>query len=545
MRKKRIQIVLIFSFLIILSLAGYRCMRTYMAYRVPVESTGRVLGVAIVDNLDFLEGREKRMAKQNPGVCMGGAYLPYTSDGTLYLSQDYTKSEWEGDLLSDSKDTFLCTLSDEAWEDKAKSIAKGHIFSIWLVGEDYYYEMDMVVSGMPVMNITTNYSEEQDLGEYEEDPDRYYFEPAVLYYGDIQVFDCGADSRPYDIFESQVRYYHRGATSAVYDKKSYSISLLDSKGDKLSKSLLGMRTDNTWKLKSMAADVSRIREKTACDIWEEFVNTNTSVNQTGPRMEFLELIVDNDYVGLYGIVEPVDEEKLGLDKNDVLYKVTNWNVPEDGDIQDAVDKEWKIMSFIRIRYPDPIVEYGPTWHPMRDYLNTFHRSGGDSFPAESKVYLSNAVDMHIFLMTVCGSDNYYKNLYYVADVAGDGSYTMRLIPWDLDLTFGSVARDGKRQIIDDATEIYEEQALPYLKEQQPETVYFAVQERWQECRESFLSTDNVIDIMHNNQSYLLDSGVVARENARWEAYQMESDIEAMVDFQMRRMEFLDNYYSNF
>lgn len=545
MRKRKIQLVLTFTFFILLLLIGYRCVKTYMDYRVPVDSVGRVMGVAIVENLDFLEGKEKRTAKQNPGVCMGGAYLPYTSDGTLYLSQDYTKSEWEGSLLSDSKDTFLCTLPDEAWEDKAAGIAQGHIFPIWLVGEDYYYELNMVISGMPVMNITTEYSVKQDLGEYEEDPDRYYFDPAELYYGDIQVFDCGTVDRSYDIFESGVCYYYRGATSYGYDKKSYSISLLDAKGDKLDKSLLGMRSDNTWKLKSLAADASRIREKTACDIWESFVNTNTSVNQAGPRMEYLELIVNNDYVGIYGIVEPVDEEKLGLDKNDVLYKITNWNVPDDEDIQIAVDKKWKIMSFIRVRYPDLIVDYAPTWHPMRDYLNTFYRGMGDSFPAESKIYISNAVDMHIFLMTISGSDNYYKNLYCAADVEGDGSYTMRLIPWDLDLTFGSRAGSGGRGIAIEVTEVYEERALVFLKEQQPEVVRPIMQERWQECRESFLSTENVIDIMSENWNYLADTGAISRENTRWASFQMSSDIEDIIAFQTNRMDFLDEYYSNF
>ncbi len=545
MRKRKIHFVLACTFLIILIMAGYRCIQTYRDYRVPVDSIGRVMGIAVVENLDFLEGREMRTSEQNPGVVMGGALLPYDSDGVLYLAQDFAKEAWEGDLLTDSEDTFLCTLADAAWADKAASIREGHIFQVWLVGEDYYYELDLVVSGMPVMSISTDHFVEQDLGEYEEDPDRYYFEPDTLFYGGIQVFDPGDEKRKYDIFESGVRYYLRGATSSGYEKKSYSISLLDSKGDKLSKSLLGMRNDNTWKLKSMAADATRIREKTACQIWEQIANSNTSVNEAGPRMEYLELVIDNDYVGLYGIVEPVDEEKLGLDKNDVLYKNVNWVEPEDEDIQIAIDKKWKIMSFIRIRYPDPITNYEQTWHPMRDYLNTFYRGMGDSYPIESKLHLSNAVDMHIFLMTVGGSDNYYKNLYYAADVAGDGSYTMRLIPWDLDLTFGSVARDGKRIIIDDATEVYEEKALPYLKEQQPDTVRPLMQERWKECRESFLTTDQVIGIMRDNQKYLTDSGVVGRENDRWASYQMDTDIEDMVDFQMRRMEFLDTYYEEY
>lgn len=545
MRKQKIYLVLATAVLMLFLIQGCRMFEIYKDYSVPVDTIGRRMGMAVVDNLDFLEGKEKRNARENPGVVFDGVLLPYDRNGTLYLAQDFQVEVWEGDILTDSEDTFLCTLPDEAWEEKAASISEGHVFHIWLVGEEYYYPLELVVSGMPVMSISTKYLEEQDLGTYEEDPDRFYFEPDTLYYGNIQVFDPGDENRSYDIFESQVRYNYRGATSSGYDKKSYSISLLNAKGEKRSKSLLGMRSDNSWKLKSLAADATRIREKSACEIWEQIADANTLVNEAGPRMEYLELIIDNEYVGLYGIVEPVDEKKLDLDKNDVLYKNVNWILPEDEDIQSAVDKKWRIMSFIRIRYPDSIQDYAKVWHPMRDYLNTFYRGLGDSYPIESKLYLSNAADMHIFLMTVSGSDNYYKNMYFAADVAGDGSYTMRLIPWDLDLTFGSVARDGKRMVIEDVTDIYGEQALAFLKGQQPELVRHVVKERWQEYRETFLSTDRIIGIIRGNQQYLLDSGVTARENARWEKYQMDTDIENMVDFQERRMEFLDEYFEEY
>lgn len=542
MRKKKIHLALGISLLMVLLLAGYHCMKTYMDYRVPVDSKERIMGIAVVDNLDFLEGKEKLTSKQNPGVVLGGALLPYTTDGTLYLAQDFAKTDWEGDLLTNSTETFLCTLPDEAWKDKATSIREGYVFPIWLVGEEFYYELDLVVSGMPVMSIRTERSEEQDLGDYETDPDHFYFDPDVLYYGDIQVFDPGDESRQYDIFQSGVRYYLRGSSSSVFEKKSYSLSLLDAKGDKLNSSLLGMRSDNTWKLKAMVADTSKIREKTACQLWEEFANTNATLNESGPRMEYLELILDNDYVGLYGIVEPVDADKLGLDKNDVLYKSTNWNIPEDEDIQTAIDNKWKIMTYIRIRHPDPIVNHAQSWYPMRDYLNTFYHGEGDERPIESKLHLSNVVDMYLFNMAISGSDNYFRNLYFVADVSEDGSYKMYQIPWDLDLTFNALKSGAYN---DDETVIYAEAALPFLKDMKPDVVRPVLQERWAECRETFLNTEYILNIMHTNQDYLIHAGVVERENERWPDYKMTTNLETIEDYQIRRMEWLDTYFTDF
>ena len=115
----------------------------------------------MVDNLDFLEGKKLFTAQTNPGVSFGGALLHYTLDGTLYLPQNSSVPQWEGELASLSKDMFLCTLPDDAWKDKAGSIRNNHRFPLWLVGEDCYYELSLVISGMPVMSLTTERAEEQ------------------------------------------------------------------------------------------------------------------------------------------------------------------------------------------------------------------------------------------------------------------------------------------------------------------------------------------------------------------------------------------------
>ncbi len=542
MRKRKIGLVLGGSLLAILFLTGLFCVKIYRENQVPVPYIDRIMGIPVVESLTCLEGKEKLTSQQNPGVCFGQTLMPYTADGTLYLAQDFQVEEWIGELTAESQGAFLCTLPDEAWEDKAGSIRDNHIFTIWLVEDTCYYELSLVVSGMPVMTISTERSEEQDLGEYDIDPDRYCYEADTLWYGTMQVFNPGVGVTTYEITESGVRYNLRGDSSSSFDKKSYSLSLLDARGEKLNVSLLGMRSDNSWKLKGMVADTKKIREKTACQIWEQFAASNDEVNESGPRMEYLELIVDNDYVGLYGLMEPVDSKKLELDNNDVLYKSTNWLVPEDEDIQYAIDHQWRLMTYIRIRYPDVISNYEKVWYSMRDYLNTFYHEAGDDRPAEDKLYLSNAIDVLLFNMTISGSDNYFRNMYFAADVSEDGTYRMRQIPWDLDLTFGEIVGGGFR---DDVTVVYEEAAVPFLRDTKPEVVRPLLQERWNACRETFLSTDAILKLLQDNQDYLVNAGVVSRENERWPDFQMSTDIEQIVTYQEERMLWLDEYFAEF
>lgn len=542
MRKTKSVLLLGASLVLVLLLAGIYCYQIYMDYRVPVPYTERILGIPVVENLDFLNGKEEKTSPQNPGVLFGQALLPYASEGTLYLAQDFSVEEWVGELVTNSRDSYLCMLPDEAWDNKAESIRDNHVFRIYLVEEDAYYPMDLVICGMPVMTLTTERVEEQDLGDYETDPDKFCYDPEVIYYGKLQLFNPGTGVSQYEIMESGVRFHLRGDSSSSFEKKSYALGLLDSKGENLDASLMGMREENSWKLKGMVADGKKIREKTACDLWEEFAASNTEVNEDGPRMEYLELIIDNDYVGLYGIVEPVDAKKLGLDKNDVLYKSTNWIIPEDEDFDYAVEHRWRLMTYIRVRYPQAITDYTKTWYPIRDYINTFYHGEGDDRPAESKIYISNAVDNLLFNMVVSGSDNYFRNLYFAADVSESGEYVMRQIPWDLDLTFGAVVGNGFN---DDETVVYEEQAVPYLQSVRPESYRPYLQERWARARESFLDTEHILDLMHENQDFLLNAGVMERENTRWPEYKMSTGLEKIEDLQRRRMDWLDCYFAEY
>ena len=526
----------------LLLLTGIYVYEIYLDVRIPVPYTERVMGIPVVDNLDFLTGKESRCAQINPGVLFQQIQLPYAADGTLYLAQDPAVTEWVGEFSTTSRNTFLCMLPDAAWQDKAACIRENHAFELYLVEDKVYYPLRLVICGMPVISITTDREEEQDLGDYETDPDRYYFDPEILYFGHIQIFDPinrAAGGTRYQILEAGVRYYPRGASSARFDKKSYGISLLDARGANLDEALLGMRSDNSWKLNAMVVDTSRLREKTASQIWEQFSQSNEEVNETGPRIEYAELLLDGAYAGLYELVEPVDAKKLKLDKNDVLYKITAWDTPDDEDIQYAIDHKWRIMSFHRIRYPEPVTDYEKAWYPLRDYLNTFYRADREAQGADRKVYLSNAVDMLLFNMAVSGSDNWYKNLYFAADVDESGTYRMRQIPWDLDLTFGEM---NEGIFNPDETVIYEEAAVPFLIRQDPEKVRPYLQTRWREARETFLSNDSLYELIHRNQDTLIQAGAITREQERWPQYGMTTDISDMEELLWRRMEWLDEYF---
>ena len=143
----------------------------------------QIMGITLVEDESVLEDKEKLPWGQNPGVCYEEVPLPFDQEGVLYLAQN-PEEEWTGRLSAASNSYRLYAPQDGYWERKQDAIRESHGFVLWLVGEECYYEMELVVSGMPVVSIQTSRGEEasRDLEPGEiEDPDIGYFEPDVVY----------------------------------------------------------------------------------------------------------------------------------------------------------------------------------------------------------------------------------------------------------------------------------------------------------------------------------------------------------------------------
>lgn len=139
-----------------------------------------VIGVMVMENLDFLAGKEGLTCEQNPGVCCEGVLLPYDSTGILYLAEG-PETLKERTLYSSLKGYSLYTTDDPQWNYMEKAIRENDTFSLWLVGEKDYYQFDLVISGMPVISIQTSFSREQEEVDYETDPDKKFFGSETLY----------------------------------------------------------------------------------------------------------------------------------------------------------------------------------------------------------------------------------------------------------------------------------------------------------------------------------------------------------------------------
>ena len=111
---------------------------------------------------------------------------------------------------------------------------------------------------------------------------------------------------------------YRGGFSQSFDKKSLRIEFWnDSLGDDTENiSLLGMRSDDDWNLQAMYNEPMRLRNKSAFDIWRQIDTLDYQSEEpkaiNGVHYQYVELFINDEYKGVYGLSERIDRKQLRL-----------------------------------------------------------------------------------------------------------------------------------------------------------------------------------------------------------------------------------------
>lgn len=100
---------------------------------------------------------------------------------------------------------------------------------------------------------------------------------------------------------------YRGSSSQMFNKKPYSIKLVNNAGNEIEAPLLGMPAGNEWVLHSAYSDKSLLRN--------HFIyNLSNAMGRYAPRTRYVELMVDGHYEGVYVLMESIrrSEDRVNI-----------------------------------------------------------------------------------------------------------------------------------------------------------------------------------------------------------------------------------------
>lgn len=358
------------------------------------------------------------------------------------------------------------------------------------------------------------------------------------------------------VMQADIRW--RGATSLRYQKKSYAIKLKDEKGGKLNKSLLGMRSDNSWILDAMTIDKARMRNRVSTDLWLDFSRKPYYFAQepglvNGTHGKFVEVYLNGNYEGLYCLTEKVDRKQLQLKKfkentvRGVMYKATThcylWEPDES---KYAYDNNSRMWCGWEMQYPD--VEEGEPidWGPLARLSHWLTFAPDEAIDDSLETYIDFPVWIDYFLMVdlMLGNDNAAKNtIVSFYDITKPGQKAT-VTPWDMDATWGR-SWNADTLSAERWTGLYHQIHARLLFSRTDSAEIYGP--RYSELRQTYFTADKLKQYFKTYFDLFRSTGVAERETQRWSGVDgIDLDFAAeetyIYEWIDQRLAFLDAYY---
>ena len=291
--------------------------------------------------------------------------------------------------------------------------------------------------------------------------------------------------------------------------------------------LFGFRKDNNWILDAGQADLFRLRNRIATELWNDmshkpYYSEKEPDALSGVRGEVVEVYLNDEYRGIYCLTECMDRKQLKLKKFDKktneihggLWKSKGYGCSLMWDCLESYDNNNVKWDVFEVKYPElddlPETDYSTLWNA----INFVVYSSDDEFTQHVADYfdIPVVIDYYIFLHTLNAFDNVGKNMYWaVYDKAENKKLTLAV--WDLDATVGA------KWLGDWAVPDYDMNInlnlIVRLKKLNVDGFNEKSLVRYRELRKDILSTDNLINRYQYYYHLLTITGAAEREEKLW------------------------------
>jgi hypothetical protein len=332
--------------------------------------------------------------------------------------------------------------------------------------------------------------------------------------GIMGIIDNGPGNLNYpgdapNAFEGRIGIEKRGNSSQSFAKKSYGLETWDDLDNDLDVSLLGMPAESDWVLIANHSDKSLLNNALAFDLFQR-------MGHYAPRWRFVELFVNDTYVGVYLLTEKI---KRGAERVDIAKLAPVDTVGDELTGGYIIKIDWTTGSTGGIwesPYTPPGAANGQTILFLYDYptqpvplQQQYIQAYVDSFetalasanftdPVEGwRRYLGSGTTIDLFLLNELSRnvDGYRQSTYLYKDKASNGGKLKMGPVWDYDVGWSNSNYCNGSEVEGWAYEHAEpcplDQNLPpfwWDRLLQDEAFANSLRCRWETLREDVLST---------------------------------------------------------
>ncbi len=515
--------------------------------------------------------------EEPPALCINGVKAVYEKEKNQYFFTVTENEEWES--LVPTLEGYTVVYQSNFEKSKKSDTLKANR-GVYLIAynDTEYMKFCVMFTSLPVIAVTTKtlpkeyvYHDANEEIDWEFDefgvpieydpyaaPPEDEDAPIGVYdsFVEVTVLDAYAGVHGYENgFTTMARSHLRGRSSRNYPKNSYKIELLKEENGVLverNETLLGMRKDGDWNLNGMYAEPTKVRDKVAADLWLAITaDRSTSGLSTGYRCEYVEVIINSRYHGLYLLTERIDRKQLGLQDSDYLYFSEGdtgkhfsqfLNLPPDDD-DDTI-------AGYSLDFPKEMNPAVNEWEPFGELTKTIDALNPEKFAkvAPTMIDVNSLADYEIFIQAAAARDNLIQNTFYPARKQADGSYMFGFLPWDLDQTFGNRWIGDHDPLLTGedyhGMRNYDMRFWVSDKMKLKNTGGYAdvLKARYAQLRETVLTTDKMVQMVKDANAKIVNSGAYTRNKTRWPYGGYSIITDSLEDFIVERMEYVDSLY---
>lgn len=347
---------------------------------------------------------------------------------------------------------------------------------------------------------------------------------------DMGVGNYNSASDPWNEYNGQISIETRGESSAWFSPKdSYSFETQVANGENNNVSLLGLPEENDWVLYAPYSDKSLIRNVLTYQAFSEMGNY-------APRTRFVEVVVNDEYKGIYILTEKIKRDKNRVDMANLLPvdiegdELTGGYLLRIDKLSGMPETEyWESQVAPPISGYNPVIYsyFDPEYSELnvsqqnyiRDHMQEFEEamvSGNYRDPDQGyRAYLDipSFIDMMILNEFTKDVDGFRLSHYFYKQKDSDGGKLVSGPPWDYNLAFGN--NDYTADMHETFNWIHTYSMTIYWWARAMEDSWFRnrLRCRWDEVYASTLSSDHVQGVIDSTMQVMGTS--ISRNYKRW------------------------------
>jgi len=243
---------------------------------------------------------------------------------------------------------------------------------------------------------------------------------------DMGIIDNGPGQQnditdPFNGYDGKINIELRGSSTQGFPKKPYLFETQDSLGLNNNVSLLGMPEENDWILYAPYSDKSLIRNVVTYHL-------GNGMGNWAPRTRYCELIINEQYQGVYVLMEKIKRDKNRLDIATLLETDISGDELTGGYII-RIDKTDQPNIVGWTSYPDPAPSY-PDYSPL--FFQYYYPKPADLRPAQAAYIQDFIYQMESTLSSTSFKDPYIGYRKYIDAGSVIDHFIMRELAKEID-----------------------------------------------------------------------------------------------------------------